>query len=174
MIEFYLPLRHTHIACAILTVALFVLRGGLMLADSPWQRNVVLRYLPHAVDTVLLTTALMLTTVIHQYPFATGWLTTKVVLLVVYIVLGSIALKRGRTRRIRIAAFVAALLTVGFLLTVARAHDPAGIFAAQQATPAATCGTVLRCKTPAPCSPACAAITSSPGSPRRRCSGSSA
>ena len=64
----------------------------------------VLRYLPHAVDTVLLTTALMLTTVIHQYPFSTGWLTAKVVLLVAYIVLGSIALKRGRTRRIRIAA----------------------------------------------------------------------
>ena len=131
MIELYLPLRHTHIACAILTVTLFVLRGGLMIADSPWQRNVVLRYLPHAVDTVLLTTALMLTTVIRQYPFATGWLTMKVVLLVLYIVLGSIALKRGRTRGIRIAAFVAALLTVGFLVTVARAHDPLGMFAAQ-------------------------------------------
>jgi uncharacterized membrane protein SirB2 len=129
MIEFYLPLRHTHIACAILTVTLFVLRGGLMIADSPWQRNVVLRYLPHAVDTVLLTTALMLTTVIRQFPFSTGWLTAKVLLLVLYIVLGSIALKRGRTRRIRIAAFVAALLTVGFLLTVARTHDPLGIFA---------------------------------------------
>ena len=131
MIEFYLPLRHTHIACAILTITLFVLRGGLMIADSPWQRNVVLRYLPHAVDTVLLTTALMLTTVIRQFPFSTGWLTMKVLLLVVYIVLGSIALKRGRTRRIRVAAFVAALLTVAFLLTVARAHDPLGILAGQ-------------------------------------------
>ena len=131
MIEFYLPLRHTHIACAILTITLFVLRGGLMIADSPWQRNVVLRYLPHAVDTVLLTTALMLTTVIRQFPFSTDWLTMKVLLLVVYIVLGSIALKRGRTRRIRIAAFLAALLTVAFLLTVARAHDPLGILAGQ-------------------------------------------
>ena len=129
MIELYLPLRHTHIACAILTVTLFVLRGGLMIADSPWQRNVVLRYLPHAVDTVLLTTALMLTTVIRQFPFSTGWLTMKVLLLVVYIVLGSIALKRGRTRRTRIAAFLAALLTVAFLLTVARTHEPLGIFA---------------------------------------------
>jgi uncharacterized membrane protein SirB2 len=129
MIEYYLPLRHTHIACAIHTVTLFALRGGLMLANSPWQQNVVLRYLPHAVDTVLLTTALMLTSVIRQYPFATGWLTMKVVLLVAYVVLGSIALRRGRSRRTRIAAFAAALLTVGFLLTVARAHDPLGIFA---------------------------------------------
>ena len=131
MSELYLPLRHIHITCAILTIALFVLRGGLMLVDSPWQRNVVLRYLPHAVDTALLTTALILTTVVHQFPFTTGWLTAKVLLLVVYIVLGSIALKRGRTRRIRVAAFVAALATVGFLVTVARAHHPLGMFATQ-------------------------------------------
>jgi len=129
MSEYYLALRGVHIGCAVLTITLFVLRGGLMLADSPWQRNAVLRYLPHAVDTVLLTTALMLTTVIHQYPFSTGWLTAKVVLLVAYVVLGSIALKRGRTKRIRVAAFVAALATVGFLVTVARAHHPLGMFA---------------------------------------------
>jgi uncharacterized membrane protein SirB2 len=129
MTEYYLALRNVHIACAILTITLFVLRGGLMLADSSWQRNVVLRYLPHAVDTVLLTTALMLTTVIHQFPFAVGWLTAKVVLLVAYVVLGSIALKRGRTKGIRVAAFVAALATVSYLVTVARAHHPLGIFA---------------------------------------------
>ena len=129
MTEYYLALRSVHIACAMLTITLFVLRGGLMLANSPWQQNVVLRYLPHAVDTVLLTTALMLTSVIHQYPFAAGWLTTKVVLLVVYIVLGSIALKRGRTKQIRVAAFVAALVTIGYLVSVARAHHPLGMFA---------------------------------------------
>jgi uncharacterized membrane protein SirB2 len=129
MSEYYLALRGVHIGCAVLTITLFVLRGGLMLADSPWQRNAVLRYLPHAVDTVLLTTALMLITVIHQYPFSTGWLTAKVVLLVAYVVLGSIALKRGGTKRIRVAAFVAALASVGFLVTVARAHHPLGMFA---------------------------------------------
>ena len=129
MTEYYLQLRHVHIGCAILTIALFVLRGGLMLAESTWQRNVVLRYLPHVVDTVLLTSALMLATVIHQYPFSTGWVTMKVVLLVVYIVLGSIALKRGRTKSIRVAALAAALVTIGFLVTVARAHHPLGVFA---------------------------------------------
>jgi uncharacterized membrane protein SirB2 len=129
MTEYYLILRSVHIGCAILTITLFVLRGTLMLANSPWQQNVVLRYLPHAVDTVLLTTALMLTTVIHQYPFGAGWLTTKVVLLAVYIVLGSIALKRGRTRRIRAVALVAALGTIGLLVSVARTHHPLGILA---------------------------------------------
>lgn len=131
MTEYYVLLRNVHIGCAILTITLFVLRGGLMFADSRWQRNVVLRYLPHAVDTVLLTTALMLTTVIRQYPFAVGWLTTKVALLAAYIVLGSIALKRGRTKTVRVAALVAALGTIAFLVTVARAHHPLGIFATQ-------------------------------------------
>jgi uncharacterized membrane protein SirB2 len=81
------------------------------------------------VDTVLLTSALMLTTIIRQYPFTTAWLTAKVVLLVLYIVLGSIALRRGRTKKIRLAAFIAALATVGFLVTVARAHQPLGLLA---------------------------------------------
>jgi uncharacterized membrane protein SirB2 len=129
MTGYYLALRNLHIGCAVLTITLFVLRGALMLANSPWQRNVVLRHLPHVVDTVLLTTALMLTTIIHQYPFAVDWLTVKVLLLVIYVVLGSLALKRGRTRAIRITALIAALIVVGFLLSVARAHHPLGVFA---------------------------------------------
>lgn len=130
MIELYLPLRHLHIGCAVLSIGLFALRGALMLADSPWQRNAVLRYLPHVVDTVLLMSALMLTTVIRQYPFSTDWLTAKVVLLVAYIGLGSLALRRGRTKAVRVAALVGALLAVGYLVTVARAHHPLGLLAA--------------------------------------------
>jgi len=129
MSQYYLALRNVHIACALLTIALFVLRGGLMIAGSPWLQTPVLRFLPHVIDTVLLSTALMLLGIVHQYPFVHGWLTVKVVLLVVYIVLGSIAIKRGRTRTERVVAFVAALATVGFIYTVARAHHPLGIFA---------------------------------------------
>ena len=129
MTEYYLTLRHVHITCAILTITLFVFRGGLMLADSPWLQSRVLKTLPHVIDTVLLTSALMLTTVIHQYPFTTGWLTTKVLLLVAYVVLGHYAIKRGRTKAVRATAFVAALLVLGFLVSVARAHHPLGVFA---------------------------------------------
>lgn len=128
MAEYYLALRHAHIGFVILSIGLFVLRGGLMLAQSPLVHAAWVRYLSYAIDTSLLTAALMLTSVVHQYPFGNGWLTMKVALLVVYVVLGSIALKRGRSRRIRLAAFVAALLTVGFLVTVARAHHPLGLF----------------------------------------------
>ena len=71
-----------------------------MLAGSPRVDAAWLRYPSYAVDTMLLTIALILTSIIHQYPFADGWLTMKVALLCVYVLLGSVALKRGRTRRI--------------------------------------------------------------------------
>jgi uncharacterized membrane protein SirB2 len=129
MTEYYLTLRHVHIACAILTFTLFAFRGGLMIAESRLLQSRTLKTLPHVIDTVLLTSALMLTTAIHQYPFGTAWLSMKVCLLVVYVVLGHYALSRGRTKAIRVTAFVAALLVLGFLVSVARAHDPHGIFA---------------------------------------------
>jgi uncharacterized membrane protein SirB2 len=129
MAAWYLQLRHVHITLAILSVSIFTLRGLLMLAQSRHVQSPWLKYPSYTVDTLLLTAAAMLMTVIHQYPFQTGWLTMKVALLVVYVGLGTVALKRGRTPGVRAAAFVAALLTVGLLFTVARAHHPLGIFA---------------------------------------------
>jgi uncharacterized membrane protein SirB2 len=129
LVEYYLQLRTLHIGCAVLSITLFALRGGLMLSGSPLLDHAVLRRLPHFVDTLLLASALALTTVVHQYPFVHAWLTAKVLLLVVYIVLGSIALKRGRTRLVRGLAFAAALAVVLFLVSVARAHDPLGVLA---------------------------------------------
>jgi uncharacterized membrane protein SirB2 len=78
--------------------------------------------LSYSIDIVLLTAAMML----RMYPFVHSWLTVKVVLLVVYIVLGSFALKRGRTRAVRASCFVAALLVYASIVAVARAHDPLG------------------------------------------------
>ena len=129
MAVWYLQLRQAHIAFVVVSVSIFVLRGLLMLANSRHVNSAWLKYTSYTVDTLLLTAALMLTTIIHQYPFQTGWLTMKVALLVVYVVLGSIALKRGRTQAVRVVAFVAALVTIAFLYTVARAHHPLGIFA---------------------------------------------
>lgn len=126
MIEFYPEVRWTHIAAVIASGALFGVRGVLMLAGSRAANHVALRWLSYAIDTTLLTAALMLATMLHQYPFVHGWLTAKVLLLVVYIVLGSIALKRGRTFRGRVLALVAALATYLAIVGIARAHHPLG------------------------------------------------
>ena len=122
-------IKLVHIWAVILSGSLFALRGALTLAGSRLPQHALPRYLSYAIDTVLLTAALMLTTIVHQYPFVQAWLTVKVLLLVVYIVLGTIALKRGRTRRERALAYVAALAVFAFIVSVARAHHPFGALA---------------------------------------------
>ena len=129
MIEFYAQIKWVHVAAVLFSGALFALRGAVMLAGGRWYMAAPLRYLSYTIDTVLLTAALMLATILHQYPFVHGWLTTKVLLLVVYVVLGSYALKRGSTKAVRARAYVAALLVFAFIISVARAHDPRGVFA---------------------------------------------
>jgi len=128
MIEFYPQIRLVHIAAVIISGVLFACRGIGVLSGARWPMWAPLRYLTYTVDTVLLTAALMLATVLHQYPFVHGWLTVKVLLLVVYVVLGSFALKRGRTSAMRLYCFLAALAVYLFIVSVARAHHPAGFF----------------------------------------------
>jgi len=130
MAAFYLQIKLVHLGAVILSGSLFALRGALTLAGSRVPRHAAVRYVSYAIDTVLLTAALMLTTIVHQYPFVQAWLTVKVLLLAVYIVLGTVALKRGRSARERALAYVAALAVFAFIVSVARAHQPLGALAA--------------------------------------------
>lgn len=130
MIELYPQIKSVHIAAVIASGLLFFLRGAALHTGMGWAMAAPVRYLTYAIDTALLTAAVMLATILHQYPFVHGWLTVKVSLLVVYIVLGTFALKRGSTKRIRVMCWVAALLVYAFIISVARTHDPIGIFRA--------------------------------------------
>ena len=129
MIEFYVQIKWVHVAAVILSGALFFIRGGAQILGAGWTMAAPLRYLSYTVDTVLLTAALMLATILRQMPFVNGWLTAKVLLLVVYIVLGSYALKRAPTRRARALCWIAALAVYVFIASIARAHHPLGILA---------------------------------------------
>lgn len=129
MIEFYLPIRLTHIATVILSGCLFALRGSFMLARSRWTNLRPLRWLSYLIDTTLLASAIALVLMLHQYPFVQAWLTVKVLLLIVYIVLGTLALKRGRTRTVQVVCYFAALAVYLFIVSVARAHNPWGALA---------------------------------------------
>lgn len=128
MIEFYLPVKSVHIAAVLASGGLFALRGGLVLAGIRWAMSAPLRYLSYSIDTVLLTAALMLATMLPGAVFANGWLAVKLMLLVLYVALGSFALKRGRNRRTRALCYVAALTAYAFMYSVARTHQPLGWF----------------------------------------------
>ena len=129
MLEFYPQIKAVHIAAVMASGLLFLLRGAAVQMGASWAMAAPLRYLSYTIDTVLLTAALMLATIIHQFPFVQGWLTAKVLLLVAYVVLGSFALKRGRTRAVRTSCWIAALLVYLFIVSIARAHNPLGIVA---------------------------------------------
>ena len=129
MLELYPQIKWVHVAAVICSGLLFALRGAAQLAGARWTMAAPLRYLSYTIDTTLLTAALMLATILHQYPFVNAWLTVKVTLLVVYVVLGSFALKRAKTRRGRLLSFIAALAVYLFIASVARAHDPRGFLA---------------------------------------------
>jgi len=113
-----------HLTTIAITLTLFVLRGAWMMANSPRLQARWVRIVPHVNDTLLLASGLGLAVLLGQYPLVNGWLTAKFFALILYIVLGTIALKRGRTRGIRIAAWLAALLVLGYIVAVAVAHDP--------------------------------------------------
>lgn len=122
--ELYPLLKHLHVTCVTLTAAGFLLRGAWMLRGSPLLHHPLTRVLPHVNDTLLLGAGIGMMLMLHQYPFVDGWLTAKLLALLAYIVLGTIALKRGRTRAIRLGAFGGALLTLGYLVGVALTRNP--------------------------------------------------
>lgn len=120
----YIIVKYAHVGAVIVSFSLFFLRGVWMMVapqklQLPWVRIV-----PHVIDTVLLATAIALAVLSTQHPFAQPWLTAKLIGLVVYILLGTIAIKRGRTRRQRIIAWVLALAVFGYIVAVALARDP--------------------------------------------------
>ena len=126
MIEFYPQIRFVHILAISLSGSLFALRGLGMLAGARWPQAFVVRYLSYTIDTVLLTAALMLVAVLPAAMFANHWLTVKLLLVVAYVVLGVFALRRGRSRAIRTACYVAALLVFAAIVGIARMHHPLG------------------------------------------------
>ena len=129
MIEFYPQIKQFHIFIAMLSGTLVALRGAFVLAGARWPQALPVKWLSYAVDTSLLTAALMLLTILPWAMFANGWLLVKIVLIVVYVVLGVMAMRPQRNRRSRAIYYVLALLTFVAIYVTARTHNPLGALA---------------------------------------------
>lgn len=119
----YPAVKLVHVCAAATSIGLFLLRGAWMMrAPERLQRRWV-KVVPHVVDTVLLVSALWLAWQFSSIGLG-AWLAAKVVALLAYIVLGSIALRRGRTRGARVAALVAAVAVFAYIVGVALTKSP--------------------------------------------------
>lgn len=120
----YFAIKHVHVTAVTLSFALFLLRGLWMYSESTQLQRRWVRIVPHVVDTVLLGAGLWLAFMLRQIPDVSDWLAAKLIALVVYIGLGTVALKRGRTRTERTAAWLAALAVFGYIVAVALTKNP--------------------------------------------------
>lgn len=120
----YAALKTVHVTCVAASYALFFARGVWMMRESALLLRRWVKILPHLIDTALLLSAIWMAVMIRQYPFVNAWLTAKLLGLVVYIGLGMVALKRGRARRTRIAAWVAAQAVFFYIVAVALTRNP--------------------------------------------------
>ncbi|WP_434778373.1 SirB2 family protein [Neisseria sp. Ec49-e6-T10] len=124
----YLAIKHLHIATAYLTIFLFVFRFCLAQFRPSALQQKWLKYLPHLNDTVLFACGITLVLLSGFYPFSTQgmWLTEKLFLVLIYILLGVIALgKRFKCKKIYVyLAFCMALLCLYFIVFLAKTKIP--------------------------------------------------
>lgn len=117
-------IKLVHIGCVALSYTLFFLRGIWMLRSSALLQRRWVRIAPHVIDTLLLASAITLAVQLGISPFAAPWLMSKIVALLLYIALGTIAIRRGKTRTIRLSAWLAAQAVFGYIVAVALTRDP--------------------------------------------------
>ncbi|MDH3546043.1 MAG: SirB2 family protein [Gammaproteobacteria bacterium] len=120
----YLLLKNIHTACAILTIAGFILRGYWMMRTSPLLQHPVTRVAPHVIDTLFLASGIALIVAINLAILENSWLLAKFAGLITYIALGMIAMRFGRTRQTKILAFAAAVTVFAYIVGVALSKSP--------------------------------------------------
>jgi uncharacterized membrane protein SirB2 len=115
--------KQLHVALALLTACSFCVRGYWMLARSQRLQASWSRWLPHVVDALLFLTGLAMAIGLRISPLAHPWLAAKLLAIVAYVVIGSIALKRGRSYRQRAFALAVSVLVLAYIFGVALHHD---------------------------------------------------
>jgi len=116
--------KTVHMLTVLVTITGFVTRGIWMMRGSPLLNTRASRIAPHVNDTLLLISAVATAALSGQYPFVDTWLTAKMLGLIAYILLGAVALTYGPTRRVRVSAWIAALLSFIYVVYVALTKNP--------------------------------------------------
>lgn len=126
LIEHYITLRQLHVGFVTASGSLFALRAFATLAGARWPLSRPARVANWVIDTGLLTAGALLWAALQVHPLVQTWLGAKLLLLLLYIGLGTMALRRARTPLARLAWTLAALACFGWIVGAAIAHDPYG------------------------------------------------
>lgn len=120
----YTALKIIHITSAVFSYILFTIRGLWMMQSSPRLQLRWVKIIPHVIDTILLVSAIALVTIIQQYPGISTWLNAKIGGLLLYIMLGMVALRFGKTRKIKTMSWIAAQIVFFYIVLVALTKNP--------------------------------------------------
>ncbi len=126
LLDLYPQIRLAHIGFVAASGTLFTARAISTVAGARWSASKAARRASWLIDTGLLVAALLLLYVLQLNPFVVPWLAAKILLLFVYVGLGTMALRRARSHASRIAWSIAALACFAMIVSIARAHDPLG------------------------------------------------
>ncbi|MDH3491221.1 MAG: SirB2 family protein [Gammaproteobacteria bacterium] len=121
----YLFLKNIHALLALLTISGFVLRGYWMMTKSDKLQQRMTRVAPHILDTVFLASGIAMLVLLSLNPLSQSWLLAKFAGLIVYILLGTVAIRRGSIQQVRVLAFVGALSAFAYVVGVALSKAPA-------------------------------------------------
>ena len=119
-------LKLVHVSCALFSVIGFVVRGYWMVSANPMLQHPAAKTLPHIIDTFLLATAVAMLVSWRVSPLQVDWLSAKLCALLVYIALGMVAMRFGKTLRVRFVAWLLALSTACYIISVAYLKTPWG------------------------------------------------
>jgi uncharacterized membrane protein SirB2 len=124
LLPWFVPIKLAHVTLVLASGSLFAARGIGVLSGGRWPMAVPVRRASVVIDTLLLAAGATMWALLALNPLRDGWLGAKLLALPVYIVLGSFALKRGRTTGPRAFFYIAALAVFVYIATVAVRHDP--------------------------------------------------
>jgi uncharacterized membrane protein SirB2 len=122
--EHYFLIKHLHMTAAALSITLFVIRAWWSVQESPRLNSRWVKVLPHLIDTALLGLGVTLMILLSVWPWQLPWLGAKLLALLAYIGVGTIAIKRGATPTMRAIAAVVAVAIFAYMVGAAIHHSP--------------------------------------------------
>ncbi|CAI0848854.1 Invasion gene expression up-regulator, SirB [Serratia entomophila] len=123
----YTALKQFHLLTVAISITLFVLRFFWQWRKSAIMNQRWIKIAPHLNDTLLFVSGIALVATFGLYPLLgmDSWLTEKLFGVIIYILLGYVALgKKTKSRKLRVTAFVLALGGLYLIIKLATTKIP--------------------------------------------------